>query len=852
MRIPKYQRWKGGISQFSIDVTRKAILYDGGAYDTYVTYDGGSSWETIFDMKMYFIDGASGWTVDGKGNWYYEGVVYHDPLIHLVTEDAGKTIRYLIEDTTLVPFARYYEPRTYSVFPDALYMDTYDIGDLEPARRGIYVSCDAGKTWTVAAGRTAGYTLHQVADNTISLSDARHKLSEFDLCASTWKETDISNEYTYHRLRDSSLMLYRTPYDPFRVRPQGDTTVVVYATYVDPETDAVRPFIPRAATRLNDTLELILAKDGVIATYGLNAGLQFIDRPPLRNPYQQVVNVGQHGDRLLLETLSPLASPDSTVRWTMLNTRTGEHTTTVHPGSAFVGRSLYYWAAPLLQNTRIIPVTDSMWLFAPEAGELMRTSNAGGTWTMVDNINRDERWGLHFVSALRLFDRGNNTMAVLTENQRFMLRDSATDQWYISHMGPFTHSLHVVNGTTAFTHTELFYHEDLGGALRCRYGPSTAFFQKPDTIWMSGDAVTRWTPKGEYIDTVLHRKARVIKRVAPNIIVAAMDSVWLTFNEGKHWTYVSKHWPEIVHGQDTAKAALGDMILAMNGELVIGLRGTKLLDTLGNIVDSIPGGIIRSIDSGNTWTSDVTGIPNNVYVSSLLMLESGTLLALAADITLDPTIIDDGPRRRTQLDQCYREAYRLGQAYIYRSIDNGHTWTLSYIFPRREFMPSAELRLMHTPDGRALAIHPDVGIAFSGSDGNWFGVGDPLNIGMPLINDVVFTNDGWVHLATDSGYVRVRFENILDVKEQPEASSGLSTHLSTSHVLSITSLDFSPTSIQLLTLDGRTALVAPSSSLQNSAMGNVTELDVTGLPTGTYVVLASNAAEVRTTLVQIY
>jgi len=103
-KVPKYFRLKGGSSVFVVDKMRKAILFDGGAYETYVTYDGGETWKTIFDMKMFFIDVATRWQIDEAGNWYYNGRVYGKQPINLVTDDAGETIRYLVADTNALPF----------------------------------------------------------------------------------------------------------------------------------------------------------------------------------------------------------------------------------------------------------------------------------------------------------------------------------------------------------------------------------------------------------------------------------------------------------------------------------------------------------------------------------------------------------------------------------------------------------------------------------------------------------------------------------------------------------------------------------------------------------------------------
>jgi len=426
------------------------------------------------------------------------------------------------------------------------------------------------------------------------------------------------------------------------------------------------------------------------------------------------------------------------------------------------------------------------------------------------------------------------------------VNEPGTKNWSVSHQGPFAHAIKGPSGTIFhYSGNRNFYGEDYRAVYRSRYGPSTAYFHTPNSLWTSGDVVTRWTANGEFIDTTLARRARVIKRVSDNIVVASMDSVWISGNNGREWVYISEHWPKAIFGKDTVKSALGDMVESKNGDLIAGLRGIRLYDSLGVVIDSIPGGILRSVDSGLTWSPGPTGIPNNVYVSSLLKLPSGTLLCLASDVVLDPRKVDpyQGPYRLA-LNNCGESEYKMGQAYIYRSVDDGWTWTQTFIFPSREFLPATDPRLVMMPDGRVMAIQPDAGIAISATDGASFGIGDPLYIGNPVIHDAAFTDDGWAHFATDSGYVRVRISNILDVKEETRNIGTLKAHVNAADVLSIT-CDIMPTSIRLIALDGTTvrSTVEP--------LTHSLTLDVSALAAGTYVVVAANTNEVRSALIQL-
>ncbi len=122
-QIPKYGRLKGGTGYLSVDRTRSTILFDGGAYDTYATSDGGQTWRTIFDSKMFFIDVSTEWTIDWSGKWYFVGNVYMKIPINLVSEDGGNTMRYLVKDTSDLGFFGRYELRAKYIQPSTVVFD---------------------------------------------------------------------------------------------------------------------------------------------------------------------------------------------------------------------------------------------------------------------------------------------------------------------------------------------------------------------------------------------------------------------------------------------------------------------------------------------------------------------------------------------------------------------------------------------------------------------------------------------------------------------------------------------------------------------------------------------------------
>jgi len=176
---------------------------------------------------------------------------------------------------------------------------------------------------------------------------------------------------------------------------------------------------------------------------------------------------------------------------------------------------------------------------------------------------------------------------------------------------------------------------------------------------------------------------------------------------------------------------------------------------------------------------------------------------MATDVVADPrkNAGTAGEVTRLSPDQYDPMNLKVGLSYIYRSTDNGRTWTRVFVFTDRIRMPDTDPRFTVMPDGRILAIHPTAGIAISRNDGVTWSLGDPLNIGDRQVNDVIFADDGYAHLATDDGYVRILTDNILNVKESSTVSGNLRVFVDDDGAVRFP--DGQPTSVTCYGLDGR-------------------------------------------------
>jgi hypothetical protein len=839
LRISSYFRLKGGSSRFCVDPTRNAILFDGGAYDTYVTSDEGRSWRTIFDIKMFYIDNSTSWMIDQTGRWYYEGRVYGKFTVNLVSEHGGDSLRYLLIDTGYMGKNRVWgEAMPRLVPPNAVVFDATGRPD---TGQGIYFTTDAGRSFRKFQGMTTNRSvmfLRPVRPGAFAVIDSAWNAIEVDVNTGAMTTTNVTARHQYVRLADNTVVQGGSGF--LQIRRPTDTAFTVHRTYVDPVSGLERPMGASYIGLVNDTLALILGTAGETFIVGQRQGLRVLNAPIFRTRYQTVIAVGFYKDLVITTACIPEGTAAAGNEYTVYNVRTGVHSVHRHPG----------YSSPMpflgdLSSYQIIPVTEQEWLASFRVGEFLRTTNAGATWSYVESIEQDPQWGQAWVGLARLFPRGDGSMATMTDQGRLMIDRATTGKWEVVLPGLFTHKQRLPpNYTEAFTRTNLTFGDDFAGRYRHRYGPSTVFFPKPDECWVSGDALTRYTADGQFIDTLLHRKARYIKRISPSLIAASMDSLYFTFNEGKEWVYVGYMLPKYTDGTARPTAGVGDLVQADDGSIILGLRGMKVADQDGSLRDSIPGGLMISTNGGNTWIRTGAEIDRGLYVSSLHKTANGTLLCMASEVNIDLWYVNpiDGEYRRYENGAGPEAIFKLERTFIYRSTDHGRTWTSAFIFPDRERLGQTDIRFAAMPDGRVLAIHPSFGIAISANDGRTWSIGDPLNIGNPIINDVVFTDDGYVHFATDEGYARLRIENIVSVQDDRRVAVGdLDAHVTSDGMLRMSS-DDEITSVTISAIDGRVMTT-------RACHANGVDVDMAAWPRGAYLVMATTSAGPRRSLV---
>lgn len=828
-QVPKYYRLKGGSGGLNYDRTRSTILFDGGAYDSYATSDGGVTWRTVFDPKMFFIDVLSQWTIDQLGRWYYYGRYYNYNPVNLVSEDGGQSLQYLVKDTADIQLTRYggrFEAIPNFISPGVIIFDVRS--DKHPFYGPNY-STDAGYTWThykdVPSQRAVMY-LQKTRAGKFGIVDVSAKTIEVDAYTGEKTLTDLDSRSRWVQL-DNGIVVQTLGY-AIGIRSPGESKFSYTTKYNIPGDTTTYRMSASYTALINDSLALVIGRAGEVWTVSRDAQLRPCMLPKHYSPYQQVVAAGMFGDLVITETYIPEGNAAEGLIYTVINTKTGNVIVHRRPAGMVHAR---FWGN--LDRFQILPYSDSVWYRSTQQGELLQTANAGRTWKHVSSIIPDSQWGKLFVGIQRLFPRPDGSMALLTNEQRLMLYTQSPKSWDIVCLAPFVHKQEISsNSIDPITDASLSFSDDPSGLNRPRYGPSSVYFQSSDTVWVTGDVVSRYTMNGDFIDTVLPRRSRYIKRISPEILVSAMDSVYFSFNDGKEWVYVSKGMPTVVQGANTTTAGIGDMVVANDGAIIAGLRGARVeQDEIGTLRDSMPGGLVLSTDVGNTWRRVPNGIDTSLYVSSLYKTQSGVLLCVASEVRISPTwyAFNDTVRVKSQIGA---SNFKLDQVFVYRSTDNGRSWIQKFAFPDRERLSTTDSRILAMPDGRIMVLHPTYGVAISADEGASWTVGDPLNIGNPEIYDVAFTSDGYAHVGTSAGYARMRLSDIVNVQEQGNelANSAARATITRDGLLQV-SADQAISALTVYSLDGQ-----PVATIQG--VSQHTTVDLSRAPNGVYMLVA--------------
>ena len=783
-RADNFLRKPQSIPKFDVDPVRGRVFMCSGSYDTYWTDDKGETWHPVFDTLMWYLDDNAMFRFMDDGAYLFTASLYSpkNPM-SILSEDGGDTWGWARKTLDGTPFTT--QEMAYMVPVQPAYQVYSHAHNAVDSVNGYYVTKDRGRTYRHIY--QSGYSVGNVRSPGDSL------LAWYDMndhSTKTWSILNADRDAVYtptavpievrlngstvrvqdwYRLKDGTDVAVYPLVGLGSITPKnsqgavcvvwpGGSDTTCYRSYHDPLDGAERDLRSFAAFRCSDSLVLVIGVRGEV--FAIRAGQREmvpVHIPAIRDSvFQGISDMGMNGHMVLCALAVPRFESAARHRFLLIDTRTLTVTETVGDGPAYRFREF--------RPKALMPLDERRWLWAmPDAyGEVMRTDDAGATWRPLSIPKRGVFYPPTYYGIRQLIPTPDGGVALRTSTGRWFTPDGS-GSYKVALGSPNSHTSAITTeygeGIMLATTPDLEY--------RARYGDPFITPDPSGAMVTCGDAVLRWSQDGTFRDTLLPRAASVVRFLDNGVWAAGKDSLWFSFNQGKEWLYVNHTFPFVTDTLrdriDTVRAGIGDVVAADDGSILVGLRGVRRLDG-STPVDSIPGGVLWTTDLGATWTPVTEGIPTNAYVMSLHRLKTGTLLCVAAELLGTGADIYE-PRA---------VPFVISRTVVYRSTDHGRSWMTVHNFGSSGAIPSSDPRVA-VGETTTFALHPYYGLYGTWNDGRTWGLVDVTNMGQQVINDAWQSPDGWTHIATDSGYARIRTDRLTSVREAVSGSADVAT-----------------------------------------------------------------------------
>lgn len=337
-------------------------------------------------------------------------------------------------------------------------------------------------------------------------------------------------------------------------------------------------------------------------------------------------------------------------------------------------------------------------------------------------------------------------------------------------------------------------------------------YRDSNRVLLTGKALSVYDYKqGRPTSILLPRKSAFVRRFGTSMLAAGADSLWMTFNNGQEWVYVSQ---SLTSPTVQPRGQFSDVSRAASGILLAAVRGINFMDTNERRGMVRYGGIGRSTDNGNTWTW-APNLPDSVqFVTRIERVNDTTMLAIAGRVYIDSAM--------------YRASYtftaEINASSILISTDDGATWSVA-VRDIRTNVPFGE----HEPDICVLENGVVLASLFSGlpyistNAGRSWNVLDIPELGQAAVHSFRLEESGDVMICTSSGAGYLRLPGITTVAEE---STKQSTRLQLRSQRVEVVAD-APATLRIIGIDGRIIV-------QQEVGVGLHSVDLSSLSHGTY------------------
>ena len=306
------------------------------------------------------------------------------------------------------------------------------------------------------------------------------------------------------------------------------------------------------------------------------------------------------------------------------------------------------------------------------------------------------------------------------------------------------------------------------------------------------------------------------------MMAAGADSLWMTFDNGREWVFVSATLTSPV---SQPRGQFSDATRTSSGVLLSAVRGVDFKDVGERRGILSYGGIGRSVDNGDTWQW-VTNLPDSMrFISRIERVNDSVVLAIGGRMLVDSASIRDVATYKIEVDA----------SAILMSTDDGATWSVA----TRDIRTGMQ-RGDHEPDicvvgnGVVLAsLHS--GFPFiSTTSGRTWSVLDIPELGLASVHSFRREDNGDIMICTSSGAGYLRLPGVTSVESEQQDARADNTAWVANNQLHIR-IDQPQTRVRVVSMDGRTIV-------ERVCDVGVVSIDISPFAHGVYGIATTSAS----------
>lgn len=772
-RIPLMQTgWQyPGDAQVAEDSTRNRLMTVGWRLGTvYRSEDNGASWQGQYALGTDVVGKYGTIYVAPDGRYIWHGMTPWNQRVALVSSDGGDTWRSYTKDTL--------------VYKDGSHrglqwiIPPYNIRAYENISTGALVmSSDLGNTW-----RRVQYP---PADS-IPLSEPREMIAapnmiyrtgnpfmyRFDASKDTvWTQTRVDGRGRFVKEAGGGIVAVVSG-ALFVYQSWSDSSCRIVRTWTDDVTGDTMKLSIGGVQRLNDSTVYAYDDCGWIFEIRPSNGHIRCIRP-FGRAFPLVAGVGNGRASFVWSGIYGSASMSIVdvrgLGWCVAEMKNGV-VTRIDTVAA---------RTPDVIVNGVFPLTylgdRGVFMFLVSTGnfrEVVRSTDLGASWIHTSNVEGDELEPT-FIGVRSTVRASDGTLLMHTTRDHCVIPDER---------GSIERSFRLTDLLSVLFQTDRTLLFDRASTL----------YRDGDRVLLTGRTLSEYDYKrGSTTSIVLPRISRFVRRLSSSMLAAGADSLWMTFDNGREWTYVSQTLTSPV---EQPRGQFSDATRTTSGVLLAAVRGVDYKDTNERRGVVRYGGIARSVDNGDTWQW-VTNLPDSMrFVTRVQRVNDSIVLAIAGRMLIDSALLRSDNKFQTEVDA----------SAILISTDDGATWSVASR-DIRTGMPRGD----HEPDICVLnngvvvaSLHS--GFAFmSTTSGRTWSVIDLPELGLGSVHGFTTESSGDVIISTSVGAGYFRLPGVTSVEATQDARTEHQLHAYVVDGLLHVDVPLSNSVLRVMGVDGR-------------------------------------------------